>query len=138
MRSYLTARCFGQCLSSPRKRGPIRRFVPVKELAQFQIASTRRMGPRFRGDVLPIILSTMLIAASAVVVTSFSFITPASAQTYPTRLVRILVPFPAGGAVDALTRLLAPKLQEAWGQPVIIDNRGGAGGTVGVGEAAKA
>jgi tripartite-type tricarboxylate transporter receptor subunit TctC len=52
--------------------------------------------------------------------------------------VHILVPFPAGGAVDALTRLLAPKLQEAWGQPVVIDNRGGAGGTVGVAEAARA
>src|SRR5262245_37773387 len=65
-------------------------------------------------------------------------IATASAQTYPNRVVHILVPFPAGGAADALTRVLAPKLQEAWGQPVVIDNRGGAGGTLGVSEAARA
>ena len=61
----------------------------------------------------------------------------AAAQTYPNRLVRILVPFPAGGAADVLPRLLAPKLQEAWGQPVIVDNRAGAGGIVGAAEAAQ-
>jgi tripartite-type tricarboxylate transporter receptor subunit TctC len=62
----------------------------------------------------------------------------ALAQTYPNRLVRILEPFPAGGAADVTPRLIAPKLQGAWGQPVIIDNRAGAGGTVGTAEAAKA
>jgi tripartite-type tricarboxylate transporter receptor subunit TctC len=62
----------------------------------------------------------------------------ARAQSYPSRAVHILVPFPAGGAADALTRLLVPKLHESLGQPIVIDNRGGAGGTIGVAEAAKA
>ena len=50
---------------------------------------------------------------------------------YPTRLVRIIVPFPGGGTADAVTRIVAEKLSERWGQPVIIDNRPGAGGNIG-------
>jgi tripartite-type tricarboxylate transporter receptor subunit TctC len=57
---------------------------------------------------------------------------PCFAQTaYPTRQVRIVVPFPAGGSADILCRLVGEKLSGAWGQPVIIDNRAGAGGNVG-------
>ncbi len=57
---------------------------------------------------------------------------PCFAQTaYPTRQVRIVVPFPAGGSADILCRLVGEKLSVAWGQPVIIDNRAGAGGNVG-------
>ena len=56
---------------------------------------------------------------------------PAFAQTWPTRQVRIVVPFPAGGSADILCRLVGEKLSAAWGQTVIIDNRAGAGGNVG-------
>ena len=57
---------------------------------------------------------------------------PCFAQTaYPTRQVRIVVPFPAGGSADILCRLVGEKLSATWGQPVIIDNRAGAGGNVG-------
>lgn len=60
------------------------------------------------------------------------------AQSYPTRPVRMLVPFAPGGAVDLVARTIAPKLNEALGQSVVVDNRGGAGGTIGTDIVAKA
>src|SRR5688572_29916270 len=60
------------------------------------------------------------------------------AQGYPAKAVRMVVPFPAGGATDIVGRLIAQKLTESWGQQVIVDNRGGAGGTIGSDVAAKA
>jgi len=61
----------------------------------------------------------------------------AMAQTYPAKTVRIIVPFPPVGAADLLSRTLAQKLTEAWGQTVIVDNRPGVGGNFGVEMAAK-
>jgi len=63
---------------------------------------------------------------------------PALAQTYPTKPIRFIVPFPAGGAGDIVIRALGRKLTERWGQPVIVDNRSGASGAVGLQIAAKA
>jgi tripartite-type tricarboxylate transporter receptor subunit TctC len=62
----------------------------------------------------------------------------AKAQSYPTRPVKILVPFPPGAGVDIVTRLIANKLSLAMGQQFIIENRSGAGGNVGAAEAARA
>lgn len=61
----------------------------------------------------------------------------ASAQAYPSRPVHIIVPFPPAGAADLLTRALGKKLSESWGQPVIAENRPGAGGNIGAEAAAK-
>ena len=55
---------------------------------------------------------------------------PTFAQNYPTRPIRVLVPFSAGSATDILIRAIGPKLYEAWGQQVVADNRPSAGGTV--------
>ncbi len=63
---------------------------------------------------------------------------PGLAQTYPGGPMRIIVPFPPGGGTDILSRLLAQKLHESFGQPVVIDNRPGAGGTLGSAIAARA
>jgi tripartite-type tricarboxylate transporter receptor subunit TctC len=60
------------------------------------------------------------------------------AQSWPTKPVRFIVPFPPGGATDISARLLGQKLTEIWGQQVVIENRGGAGGGVGAAEAARA
>src|SRR5215813_9360933 len=61
-----------------------------------------------------------------------------SAQNYPSKPIRIIVPFAAGGAVDALARILSIRLQEQLGQPVIVENRAGAGGMTGADVVAKA
>src|SRR4051812_22205553 len=64
---------------------------------------------------------------------------PATAQTatYPDKPIRIVVPFPAGGVADTFGREVGKKITEAWGQPVVIDNRPGAGGNIGADIVAK-
>jgi tripartite-type tricarboxylate transporter receptor subunit TctC len=62
----------------------------------------------------------------------------AAAQTYPVKPVRLVVPFPAGGATDILARAISIKAAEKLGQPIVIDNRAGAGGTIGSALVAKA
>ncbi len=62
----------------------------------------------------------------------------AQAQTWPVKPVRLIVTYPAGGGLDITARLLAPKLSDALGQPVTIENRGGSGGVIGGDAAAKA
>ena len=66
------------------------------------------------------------------------FASTVAAQSWPQKPVRFIVPFPPGGATDISARLLGEKLSQIWGQSVVIENRGGAGGGVGAAEAARA
>src|SRR5258705_8038381 len=63
---------------------------------------------------------------------------PVRAQDFPTRPVTMVVPFAAGGAGDILSRMLAPRLEQVWGKPLIVDNKPGAGGVIGAQAVARA
>src|SRR3954465_12376704 len=58
-------------------------------------------------------------------------------DSYPSRAIHNIVPFTAGSATDVVARIVGEKLNAAWGQPVIVENRPGAGGTLGIGQTAK-
>ena len=77
-------------------------------------------------------LITLLVIAAAA-----AFSVPGAAQTYPAKPIRIVVAYPAGGANDIIARAVGQRMSEMLGQPVIIDNRGGGGGTIGADIAAK-
>jgi tripartite-type tricarboxylate transporter receptor subunit TctC len=73
----------------------------------------------------------------AVIVASICLCAGTFAQTYPANPVRVIVPLAPGGGVDAIIRMVAPKLSDSWGQPVLVENQVGSGGSVGTGIVAK-
>lgn len=77
------------------------------------------------------------LVASFVACSQFAS-TSALAQDYPNRAIKMIVPYPPGGATDVIGRVMAQRLAAALGQPVVVDNRAGAGGNLGAGVAAKA
>jgi tripartite-type tricarboxylate transporter receptor subunit TctC len=76
-------------------------------------------------------MRTLLVLAAWV------FASAAQAQTYPSKPIRIIVPYAAGGTSDILARQIGPKVSEAWGQPVVVENKPGANGNVGADFVAK-
>src|SRR5271169_5897914 len=76
------------------------------------------------------------LTAAATVLPAISRI--ARAQTYPTRTITLIVPFPPGGSTDPAGRIVAARMAEMLGQPVIVENVGGAGGSIGLGRLARA
>jgi tripartite-type tricarboxylate transporter receptor subunit TctC len=80
----------------------------------------------------------MKLTGIAVAAVGILFCMGADAQSYPVKPVRVIVPFPAGGAVDVGMRAVGAKLSDIWKQPVIVENRGGAGGNIGADIVAKA
>jgi tripartite-type tricarboxylate transporter receptor subunit TctC len=107
----------------------------------FKIAKQQFLAYPIAINLLPIypgeiaMLKTLLIAASCLLAT----VHPAQSQSaYPSKSVRLVVPFSPGGSTDALARLLAEELRAELGQPVIVENRAGAGGNIGGDIVAKA
>ena len=78
------------------------------------------------------------VALGCAVAASLAPWTAAQAQAYPSKTITIIVPFPAGGTTDILARILGQYMSTALGQPVVVDNRGGAGGNIGAQAAARA
>src|SRR6476620_7697895 len=88
----------------------------------------RRIQEPGRSTLLTLLL---LLAFLGALLWQVTVIRVEAQESYPNRLVRVIVPFPAGGTADVLPRIVAEKLTDRWHQPVIIDNRAGAGGNIG-------
>ena len=83
-------------------------------------------------------LRACLLAVIAVAATAAAFFAPAATAAYPDKPIRLVVPFPAGGGADTLARLIMPRVGQALGTTIVIDNRPGAGGNVGAELVARA
>jgi tripartite-type tricarboxylate transporter receptor subunit TctC len=81
---------------------------------------------------------TRLLGGLALSAASLLTATAVHAQAYPSKPIRMIVPFPAGGTTDVVARIVAQRMAESMGQPVLVENRGGAGGAIGADVVAKA
>ena len=79
----------------------------------------------------------VILAAATTLAAPAMLVRTVRAQAWPTRFVRLIVPYPPGGGADAIARILGAKLTETWGQQVLIENKGGAGGNIASDAAAK-
>jgi tripartite-type tricarboxylate transporter receptor subunit TctC len=86
---------------------------------------------------LPVVIKQQQALVFVLAMLAWHFPAATSAQSYPAKPVRYVVPFPAGASPDIIARLITERLGRIWGQQVIVDNRSGAGGTVGAAFAAK-
>ncbi len=108
--AYLQRNC--RCLAFPRRKA-LHCLAGIKQSS----------------DALSLLLAVVLMALPGFALAQ---------QKFPTKPIRIVVPFSAGGGTDTMARVIAQKMSENWGQPVVIENRTGAGGTIGIAIAAKA
>ncbi len=97
-------------------------------------ATSHIPAPRRRGTVLRVFAASLAAAA----VGTLGMTGPARAEVFPSKPVAMIVPYPAGGATDVIARATAEKLGSAWKQPVIVENRAGAGTTIGAASVARA
>jgi tripartite-type tricarboxylate transporter receptor subunit TctC len=83
-------------------------------------------------------MNRFVVLAIAAVLAGFPVLQPAAAETWPDQPIHIVVPFTPGSATDVVARIVAVEMAKGLGQPVIVDNRPGAGGTIGAGQVARA
>src|SRR5207247_10399205 len=110
------------CQALPRRSGGDRR----RARSQCERQRSGRRPLSAMGNLIRCLAVATLLPLSAI------------AQTYPTKPVRLMVPFPPGGATDIVGRLVAAQMQVVWGQPVVVENKPGAGTVVGTDYVAKA
>src|SRR5262245_29307696 len=79
-----------------------------------------------------------VLVGAALFLSGLAGVGPAAAQDYPNRPITLVVPFPPGGSTTIVARIIADKLAESLGQQIVVDNRGGAGGTIGTKAVSKA
>ena len=89
-----------------------------------------RANDALRGRRASLTIAALLLVAAALPV-------PSLAQAFPSKPVKLVIPFPPGGSLDNVGRLLAQKISDSWGQPIVVENRPGAGGNVGADAVAK-
>src|SRR5262249_26284201 len=133
--------CATRCLVSKNWRMPprLQRSWCARDERSDSFAASGRCGDSVTSaDPVPGLHEAIV---KAVVGPAFAFLLAAAgsaaAQGYPAKPIRIVVPFPPVGAADLLTRTVGQKLTESWGQQIIVDNRPGAGGNLGVELVAK-
>src|SRR3984893_2228078 len=112
--SFASSRCFGRDLGT-QSNGWTRSRTALADLMTFARA-----------------------LAAALLIASVSLAGFASAQTYPSRPITLVVPFPPGGVTDEIARIIQDSMSQSLGQQIIIENIGGAGGTIAAGHAARA
>src|SRR5579862_7159726 len=120
---------FSRVRSKPRRHlALLSRLIPRSGGLSSRISASRRSDTR---DLmkLPHRRQFLHLAAAAAVLPVVSHI--ARAQTYPTRAIRFILPFPAGGPLDVLARLYGQKVSQSWNKPVVVETRAGATGTIG-------
>src|SRR5687768_12378241 len=91
------------------------------------------IGLRFRAKEIEMPLLIRQLLAAVLFVPCLAL-----AQPYPAKAVRLIVPFPPGGTTDLIARIIQPRFQDVLGQSIVIENKGGAGGSIGAAEAARA
>src|SRR5256885_16862387 len=103
---------------------------PIARGASLATAAKSRRGAIRLGDVMLRFLASIALTLAA--------IASAHAQPYPSRPITLIVPFPPGGSTDTTARIMAERMRPILGQPIVIENVGGAGGSIGVGRVARA
>ena len=91
-------------------------------------------------SLFPATFSRRAVLAATAAVSAIGLLgaAPAHAQAWPNKMIKLVVPFPAGGPTDTASRIVGQRLSERLGQPVVVENRAGGGGTVGAAETARA
>src|SRR5688572_5850912 len=110
-------------------RDRLRKKARIAQRAGYRLGVVRSMG-QSGGDVMMLRFSTLLLL--------FCVTASAAAQQYPSRPVRMVIPFTVGSAADIIARAMEPQMKERLGQALVIDNRGGAGGNIAAEITAKA